>query len=115
MKSIGIGLIAAGGLGMMVGALAEASLKNDILLSIDFGVLDHRMMIALVGGFLFLAGIILYAVSEVMAAVNRQTAVIQEAINTPDVQPVEPVAVNRDLPVAPPVKPPVRQAGMPNR
>lgn len=103
MKTTGLGLAVMGGLALAFGALAEVSLKNDILLVVDFGVMDHRMLITLVGGFLLVAGVVLYAASAVIAALDRQTAIIQEAINTPDSEPVEqhlPRSSEAEIPVA---------------
>ena len=107
MKTSGLLLICLGLAGLLIAAALEISTGSGLLRAINYGfaidimsgLIDHRTVIVLISGFVFVAGAILYGFSITEAALSRMTDMIGEAINAPDSCPAVPLLLNTPAPV----------------
>jgi hypothetical protein len=107
MKTSGLLLSCLGFAGLLIAAALEISTGSGLLRSINYGfaidimsgLIDHRTALVLVSGFAFVAGVILYGFSVTEEALSRMTAMIEEAINTPDTIPTTPLLLDTPAPV----------------
>ncbi|EWY42329.1 hypothetical protein N825_19095 [Skermanella stibiiresistens SB22] len=101
MKTTGLVLSIAGGIGLATGAALEFSTGGGLSRLVNFGLiaglLDHRMLIVLISGFALVAGTVLYGLSLTEEALGRMTAMIQEAIDAPDTYPAVPMLLNNPI------------------
>jgi HAMP domain-containing protein len=106
MKTTGLVLSIAGGIGLATGAALEFSTGGGLSRLVNFGLiaglLDHRMLIVLISGFALVAGAVLYGLSLTEEALGRMTAMIREAIDAPDTYPAVPMLLNNPISVPAP-------------